>query len=261
MPKLAANLTMMFGEVPFLDRFEPAARPASRASSICFRFDHPAQALKQKLRDHGLTQVLHNLPARNWAGGERGVACLPDRVDEFKAGVDRAIEYARTLECDRVNCLAGILSEKGCQPGRRAGDVHEQPALRGGAPRRGGGIKLLIEAINTRDLPGFFLADTPSGRRHHRGGRLGQSVRAVQHLPHPRCMEGHLAKTIEGTPAAHRAHTARRSARAARAGNRRNRHGFLLDFINRAGYDGWIGCESFPKAGTVEGLGWAKRSL
>src|SRR5258707_9591406 len=109
MPKLAANLTMLFGEVEFLERFEAAARAGFRGVEFLFPYAYDAPALKQRLRDHGLVQVLHNLPAGNWASGERGIACLPEREDEFTAGVAQAIAYASALECDRVNCLAGVL--------------------------------------------------------------------------------------------------------------------------------------------------------
>ena len=108
MPKLAANLTMLFGEVAFLERFKAAADAGFDAVEYLFPYDYDRDVLRRQLRDHGLTQVLHNLPGGNWAAGERGIACLPDRVDEFRAGVDKAIDYATALECDRVNCLAGI---------------------------------------------------------------------------------------------------------------------------------------------------------
>ena len=108
MPKLAANLTMTFGEVEFLDRFEAAADAGFRGVEYLFPYAYDAKVLKERLRANGLTQVLHNLPAGNWAAGERGIACHPDRVEEFKTGVDQAIAYANTLGCDRVNCLAGI---------------------------------------------------------------------------------------------------------------------------------------------------------
>ena len=194
MPKLAANLTMMFGEKPFLDRFEAAAGAGFKGVEYLFPYDHPAQALKQKLRDHGLTQVLHNLPAGNWAGGERGVVCLPDRVDEFKAGVDRAIEYAKTLACDRVNCLAGILP-KGVSPDAARETFTSN--LRYAAGRLAeAGIKLLIEAINTRDLPGFFLTNTRQAVDIIEA--VGSDNLFVQYdIYHMQIMEGHLAKTIE----------------------------------------------------------------
>ena len=129
MPKLAANLTMLFGEVPFLDRFEAAARAGFKGVEYLFPYDHLALVLKQKLRDHGLVQVLHNLPAGHWAAGERGIACLPDRVDEFKTGVDQAIDTRPPSSA--IASIASRGSSAGRQPGRRAGDVHEQPALRG----------------------------------------------------------------------------------------------------------------------------------
>src|SRR3954468_20535034 len=108
MPRLAANLTMLFGEMEFPDRFEAAANAGFRAVEYLFPYPYEAPLLREKLRAYGLEQVLHNLPAGNWAAGERGIACLPDRVDEFKAGVAQAIKYATALDCSRVNCLAGI---------------------------------------------------------------------------------------------------------------------------------------------------------
>jgi hydroxypyruvate isomerase len=258
MPKLAANLTMLFGEVPFLDRFEPAARAGFKGVEYLFPYDHPAQALKQKLRDHGLTQVLHNLPAGNWAGGERGVACLPDRVDEFKAGVDRAIEYARTLECDRVNCLAGILPN-GVSPDAARETFTSN--LRYAAGRLAeAGIKLLIEAINTRDLPGFFLSNTRQAVDIIEA--VGSDNLFVQYdIYHMQIMEGHLARTIEAhLPRIAHIQLAEVPGRH-EPGTGEIDYGFLLDFIDRAGYDGWIGCEYIPKAGTVEGLGWTKPYL
>ena len=158
MPKLAANLTMLFGEVDFLERFEAAARAGFRGVEYLFPYAYDAQVLKARLRDHGLVQVLHNLPAGNWAAGERGIACLPDRVDEFKAGVDQAIEYARTLSCGQVNCLAGIRPSEVDAGVARETFVQN---LRYAAPRlKAAGIALLIEPINTRDVPGFFLSGT-----------------------------------------------------------------------------------------------------
>src|SRR5262245_60073394 len=109
MPRFAANLTLLFNEVPFLDRFEAAARAGFKGVEYLFPYDFEKDALKQRLKQHGLTQVLHNLPAGNWGAGERGIACHPDRTQEFADGVDRAIDYARALECPQVNCLAGIV--------------------------------------------------------------------------------------------------------------------------------------------------------
>ena len=258
MPKLAANLTMLFSEVPFLDRFKAAAHAGFKGIEYLFPYDHLALVLKRKLRDNGLMQVLHNLPAGHWGAGERGIACLPDRVDEFKTGVDKAIEYASALECDRVNCLAGILP-KGVSPDAARETFTSN--LRYAAPRLAeAGIKLLIEAINTRDLPGFFLSTTRQAVDIIEA--VGSDNLFVQYTHLPHADHGRTSRQDDrGTPASHRAHAARRSARAARAGNRRDRLRFLLDFIDRTGYNGWIGCEYIPQAGTVEGLGWTKRYL
>ena len=158
MLKLAANLTMLFGDVDFLDRFKAAADAGFRGVEFLFPYAYEAQALKERLQEHGLTQVLHNLPAGDWAAGERGIACLPDRAEEFEAGVAKAIAYATALECNRVNCLAGILPNTVDRDAARETFVRN---LRYAAPRlKAAGIKLLIEPINTRDLPGFFLSGT-----------------------------------------------------------------------------------------------------
>src|SRR5438132_6836484 len=109
MPKFAANLTMLFNEVDFLDRFEEASHAGFKGVEYLFPYPYPKEQLRERLQAHGLAQVLHNLPAGDWAKGERGIACLAGREDEFKAGVDQAIEYATALRCSRVNCLAGIL--------------------------------------------------------------------------------------------------------------------------------------------------------
>jgi hydroxypyruvate isomerase len=194
MPKLAANLTMTFGEVPFLERFEAAANAGFDAVEYLFPYDYDAQVLKQKLRDRGLVQVLHNLPAGNWAAGERGIACFPDRVDEFRAGVDRAITYATVLECDRVNCLAGILPQS-VDPAAARETLRRNLAY--AAPRlKAAGIKLLIEPINTRDIPGFFLSST------RQAVEIIEAVDSdnlfVQYdIYHMQIMEGNLAPTIE----------------------------------------------------------------
>jgi hydroxypyruvate isomerase len=258
MPKLAANLTMTFGEVPFLDRFKAAADAGFDAVEYLFPYDHEAQLLKSRLRDHGLEQVLHNLPAGHWGAGERGIACLPDRVDEFKAGVDKAIEYATTLECPRVNCLAGLVT-----PGVDA-KVARDTFVRNlayAAPRlKAAGITLLIEPINTRDMPLFFLTGTRQAVEVIEA--VGSDNLFVQFdIYHMRMMEEPLAETIErhlpriahmqlaDVPGRHEPGTGEIDFDS------------LFGVIDRVGYAGWIGCEYIPKAGTVEGLQWAKPYL
>src|SRR5690554_1250517 len=161
MPKFAANLSMLFNEVDFLDRFEAAAKAGFQGVEYLFPYDYPAADLKQRLDAHNLTQVLHNLPAGDWAGGERGIACHPDRVEEFRKGVDRAIEYAGVLGCKQVNCLAGIKPESVSQ--QQAHDTFVANLRFAADKLKAAGIVLLVEAINTRDIPGFFLNGTEQG--------------------------------------------------------------------------------------------------
>jgi hydroxypyruvate isomerase len=254
MPKLAANLTMLFGEVDFLERFKAAATAGFEAVEYLFPYDHDAQVLKQRLRDHGLKQVLHNLPAGNWAAGERGIACLPDREAEFRAGVDRAIEYANALDCDRVNCLSGKLPPGADPAAAREAFVRN---LQYAAPRlKAAGIKLLIEPINTRDIPGFFLSGT------RQAVEIIEAVASdnlfLQYdIYHMQIMEGNLASTIEShLPRIGHMQLAESPGRH-EPGTGEIDFGFLLEFVDRVGYAGWIGCEYIPKAGTVEGLQWA----
>ena len=254
MPRLAANLTMLFGELDFLDRFEAAARAGFRGVEFLFPYQYDARDLKARLRDHGLVQVLHNLPAGNWAAGERGNACLPDRVEEFRTGVDRAIEYAQALGCERVNCLAGILP-----PGVSATSARETfvENLKYAAPRmKTAGISLLIEPINTRDVPGFFLSGTAQAIEII--DAVGSDNLSLQYdIYLMQIMEGDVAPAIErllpcishmqlaDVPGRHEPGTGEIDFPA------------LLSTIDRLGYAGWIGCEYVPKAGTVAGLGWA----
>jgi hydroxypyruvate isomerase len=155
MPRFAANLTMLFNEVDFLDRFAAAAGAGFRAVEYLFPYDFDKDQLAEKLAENGLSQVLHNLPAGDWAAGERGLACHPDRVGEFQDGVGRAIDYATALGCPRVNCLAGIAPE-GTDPEALRQTIIEN--LRFAAQEfEKAGIVLLAEPINTRDIPGFYL--------------------------------------------------------------------------------------------------------
>jgi hydroxypyruvate isomerase len=254
MPKLAANLTMLFGDVPFLQRFDAAADAGFEAVEYLFPYDYDAQVLKQKLRDRGLVQVLHNLPAGNWGAGERGIACVPDRVDEFRAGVDRAIAYANALDCDRVNCLAGILPQSVDPLAARESLTRN---LQYAAPRlKAAGIRLLIEPINTRDVPGFFLNGTRQAIEIIEA--VGSDNLFLQYdIYHMQIMEGNLAPTIEANlPAIAHVQLADVPGRH-EPGSGAIDFGSLLPFIDRVGYTGWIGCEYIPQAKTVDGLGWA----
>ncbi len=258
MPKLAANLTLMFNEVDFLDRFAVAAKAGFKGVEYLFPYDYDKNVLKQKLAEHKLTQVLHNLPAGNWAAGERGIGCHRDRVAEFKAGVDQAIEYATALDCKQVNCLAGI------RPSHHDPNDARETFIRNlqfAAPRlKAAGIKLLIEAINTRDIPGFFLTNTAQAVDIIKA--VGSDNLFVQYdIYHMQIMEGDLAPTIEKhlrlIPHMQLADTPGRHE----PGTGEINYTFLLDFIDSIGYDGWIGCEYKPAGKTEDGLGWTKPYL
>jgi len=256
MPRLAANLSMMFNEVPFLDRFAAAAKAGFKGVEYLFPYEHDRNVLKQKLTENGLTQVLHNLPAGNWAGGERGIACHTDRIAEFEEGVDLAIAYATELGCKQVNCLAGIR-----QSGRDPNDARETfiRNLQFAAPRlKAAGIKLLIEAVNTRDIPGFFLNNTRQAVDIIKA--VGSDNLYLQYdIYHMQIMEGDLAPTIErnfkmiqhmqlaDTPGRHE------------PGSGEINYDFLLAYIDRIGYAGWIGCEYKPAGRTEDGLGWIEK--
>ena len=250
MPKLAANLTMLFNEVDFLDRFAAAAKAGFKASSTCFRTTTTrtaaARAAAAKTR---LTQVLHNLPAGNWAAGERGIGCHPDRVGEFEEGVGKAIEYATALGCKQVNCLAGI-----APAGRRRRSMRARRSstnLQFAAHRslKAAGIKLLIEPINTRDIPGFFLCNTQQALDII--DAVGSDNLFLQYdIYHMQIMEGDLAPHDREASARNRAHAARRQPGPQRAGHRRDQLRFPVRAHRPLGYDGWIGCEYKPKTTT-----------
>lgn len=258
MPKLAANLTMLFNEWDFLDRFRAAADAGFKAVECLFPYAYDPLVLRRKLADHGLVQVLHDTPAGDWVGGERGIACLPDRIAEFEAGIDQAIAYATSLGCRQVNCLAGIRPADLDVKDARATFVRN---LRYAAPRlKAAGIRLLIEPINTRDVPDFFLCRTSQAL---------DIIEAVQadnlflqyDVYHMQIMEGDLARTIErnATRIAH-IQIADSPGRH-EPGTGEIHYPFLLAFLDRIGYSGWVGCEYTPAARTEAGLGWTRQYL
>src|SRR3954469_25771105 len=155
MPKFCANLTLLYNEHPFLERFGAAARAGFSGVEYLFPYEHDKERLAGELRKHKLVQVLHNLPAGDWAKGERGIACHPDRAGEFQDGVGRAIEYAQALQCKQLNCLAGLCPADVPEERQRTTFVAN---LKFAALKlKQSGIRLLIEPINTIDIPGFYL--------------------------------------------------------------------------------------------------------
>lgn len=258
MPKFNANLTMLFNEVDFLDRFGAAAQAGFKGVEYLFPYPYPKEQLTEKLATHKLTQVLHNLPAGDWAAGERGIAVIPGREGEFQDGVGKAIEYATALNCKQVNCLAGIPPKEANPEKVRATFVAN---LKFAAEKlEGAGIKLLIEPCNTRDIPGFYLNRSQQALEVIR--EVGSSNLFLQYdIYHMQIMEGDLAPTIERNLAAIPHMQLADNPGRNEPGTGEINYPFLFGFIDRLGYTGWIGCEYKPKGKTVEGLGWVKPYL
>jgi len=251
MPKFAANLSMLFTELDFLARFAAAARCGFAGVEYLFPYAYPKEQLAEALRKHGLTQVLHNLPAGDWERGERGIACHPDRAGEFQEGVARAIDYARTLGCRQINCLAGIATV----PQNRARDAFIAN-LKYAAPRLGEhGIKLLIEPINTRDMPGFFLSTTPQALDIMREANE-PNLYLQYDVYHMQMMEGNLADTIDKN-LARIAHIQVADVPGRHEpGTGEINYKFLFQHLDAISYQGWVGCEYKPLAKTEDGLAW-----
>jgi hydroxypyruvate isomerase len=255
MPKFCANLTMLYNEHGFMDRFAAAAKAGFGGVEYLFPYDFDKQQLAEQLHRHQLVQVLHNLPAGNWAGGERGIACHPDRVAEFQDGVGKAIEYATALGCKQVNCLAGIRPPQVDPLEAREVFIRN---LQFAAPRlKQAGIRLLIEPINTRDIPGFFL--NYSRQAVDIIAAAGSDNLFLQYdIYHMQIMEGDLAPTMEKhlklIPHMQLADNPGRHE----PGTGEINYPFLFGFLDRIGYSGWIGCEYKPATTTDAGLGWIR---
>lgn len=254
MTKLAANLSMLFTEVDFMDRFAAAAEAGFKGVEYLFPYDFDKNEIAATLKANGLTQVLHNLPAGDWGAGERGIACHPDRVEEFKAGVDKAIEYATTLGCKQINCLAGIAPEGVDAETLRKTFVAN---IAFAAEKLGEhGIRLLIEPINTINIPGFYLTGTQQALDLI-AETGSDNIRVQYDIYHMQIMEGDLARTMEANlamiPHIQLADNPGRNE----PGTGEINYPFIFAFLDKIGYEGWIGCEYAPAAGTKEGLSWA----
>jgi hydroxypyruvate isomerase len=221
-----------------------------------FPYEHPKEDLAARLRAHGLRQVLHNLPAGDWAAGERGIACHPNRVAEFREGVARAIAYGNALDCPQLNCLAGKVPL-----GVGAEQAHATLVdnLRYAAKALGtAGIRLLVEPINTFDIPGFFLTRTAQAIALIE--EVGSDNLFLQYdVYHAQRMEGELAATLQRhLPRIGHVQVADNPGRN-EPGSGEINYGFLFAHLDRIGYGGWVGCEYKPAAGTEAGLGWRQR--
>ena len=255
MPKLAANLTMMYGEHAFPQRFAAAARDGFRGVEYLFPYDHPAIELRSWLDAAGLEQALFNAPPGDWAKGERGLASLPGREDEFRRSVDKALEYARVLGNQRVHVMAGLIGPDDDRARHR--DVYVRNLAHAASEAASAGIMIVIEPINTRDIPGFFL--NRQDEAHAIRTEVGApNLRVQMDLYHCQIVEGDLAMKmrqhiagighvqIAGVPERHEPDVGELN------------YPYLLALLDELAYEGWVGCEYRPKADTSAGLGWAK---
>ena len=256
MPRFAANLTMLFNEVPFLERFEKAAQAGFTAVEFLFPYAYPAEEIRQRLDANRLTLVLHNLPAGDWDAGERGIACHPDRVQEFRAGVAKAIAYAKVLGVPQLNCLAGKVPAGVAPEALRRTFVEN---LRFAANElKAAGLKLLIEPINTFDIPGFYLSGT--AQAVDLLDEVGSDNAYVQYdIYHAQRMEGEIAATMQKQLARIGHIQLADNPGRNEPGTGEINYAFLFAHLDKIGYSGWIGCEYKPAAGTEAGLGWRQR--
>ncbi len=258
MPKLAANLTMMYNEHAFLDRFAAAAKDGFKGVEYLFPYEHRAAELKARLEGAGLVQALFNAPPGDFAKGERGIASLPGREDEFRRGIDTALDYARVLGNRHLHVMAGLLQPAQDRAKHRA--VYLANLAFAAKAAASAGITIVIEPINTRDIPGFFL--NRQDEAHAIVAEVGAPNLQVQFdLYHAQIVEGDLAMKmrlyiagvghvqIAGVPERHEPDVGEVN------------YPYLLELLDALGYPGWVGCEYRPRKGTSEGLGWAKRWL
>ena len=259
MPRFAANLSFLFTEVPFLDRFALAAAARFRAVEFMFPYEHPPAAIAQRLAAANLENILFNMPPGDWAAGERGIACLPGREEEFRRGVDTALAYARELGSPRLHAMAGIASP---DPAARAVCEATYIANLRYAARElaRSGLTLLIEPINTRDMPGYFLNTQAQAAAVCAAVGL-PNLKIQMDCYHMQVAEGDIATKlrayaglcghvqIAGVPERHEPDTGE------------VRYPYLFQLLDDLGYQGWIGCEYRPAGNTLDGLGWAKPYL
>jgi len=258
MLKFCANLTMMFNEVDFLGRFERASRAGFKGVEYLFPYEWEKQELAEKLDKHGLEQVLHNLPAGNWAAGERGIACLPQRVGEFQDGVGLAIEYAKALGCPRLNCLVGLTPNE--MPAEKIRQTLVENLRFAANALEKEGIRLLVEPLNNQDIPGFYLVHTQDAL---------QLLEEVNHanlwlqydIYHMQIMEGNLTRTIVDNLARIAHIQLADNPGRHEPGTGEINYTNLLHSIDEVGYDGWLGCEYKPAGVTEDGLEWVRPYL
>lgn len=253
MPRFAANLSMMYNEVPFLERFAAAAGDGFRAVEFLFPYAHTPEEVARRLADAHLELALFNLPPGNWDAGERGLAAMPGRERDFAAGLAEALRYARALDCPRLHVMAGIPAQGADRQACR--ETYLRNLKLACEEASADGITMLIEPINTRDIPGYYLnrQDEAHAMREASGAR---NLKVQMDLYHCQVVEGDVATKlrrhiagvghiqIAGVPERHEPSVGELN------------YPYLFDLIDNLGYTGWVGCEYRPRSGTSAGLGW-----
>ena len=251
MPQFAANLSMMFTEHAFLDRFDAAADCGFAAVEYLFPYEHSAEAIAERLRRNNLTQALFNLPPGDWAAGERGLAALPDRFEEFKSGLERALDYAAATGVRRLHMMSGNAkrSDTGAQASYRRAIAHAAPRL---AER---GLDLLLEPINSRNMPAYFLNDFDYARDLI--AELGLPNLKLQYdVYHRQILHGDVTMAFRALqPIVGHIQVASVPSRNEPDGEEVN-YPYLFGEFDRLGYEGFVGCEYNPRGATRDGLGW-----
>jgi hydroxypyruvate isomerase len=253
MPRFAANLTMMFTEVPFLDRFEAAAKAGFTAVESLFPYDHPAKEVGERLHKNGLTQALFNLPPGDWAAGEKGFAALPDRFEDLKASLTTALPYAEATGVKRVHLMAGIADRSDS----RAVEAFYKSVTWTAAFFAPHGLDVVIEPINPRNVPGYFLNDFGFARDLINELKI-PNLKLQFDIYHCQIIHGDVTMHLrEMMPITGHVQIASIPSRNEPDGEELN-YPFLFDELDRLGYAGFVGCEYNPRGKTTDGLGWFK---
>lgn len=252
MPKFAANLSFLFGDLPFLDRFEAAAKAGFKAVEYLFPYEHPAGEIAARLKANGLKQALFNLPPGDWEKGERGLAAMPGREKDFEAALRTALEYAEATECPLLHAMPG-LRHHGCERKTYIANLKKAARIAGAE-----GVTILIEPINTRDIPGFFLNTTEEARAviHEVGS---DHIGLQFDLYHRQIQQGDVARAIEEFADLTRHYQIASPPDRGEPDDGEMNYAYLFRRIDATGYDGWVGCEYKPRGDTKDGLAWAGR--
>jgi hydroxypyruvate isomerase len=251
MPRFAANLTMMFNEVPFLDRFDAAANAGFTAVEFLFPYEHPAEAIGERLRRNGLTQALFNLPPGNWDAGEKGFAALPERFADLQQSLRTALPYAQATGVKRVHLMAGMADRRDPQA---IAAFHKSLvwAAEFFAPH---GLDVVIEPINPRSVPGYFLNDFLFARDLIHELQI-PNLKLQFDIYHCQIIHGDVTMRLrEMMPIIGHIQIASIPSRHEPDGEELN-YPYLFAELDRLGYGGFVGCEYNPRARTIDGLAW-----